>query len=158
MNLRGDDGCERRERNGRDQQVTNLLLHRSSRSPYRRQRGRATTEIAKVSGLVFPITLQYKVTAMLNLLKRPSAFLPIGMSATVLALIAIHIARFGAAHEADEGAEAHLFQLLMPAQLPIVLFFAARWLPIERRPALEVLTLQIASAATVFALVFFLRL
>jgi len=92
------------------------------------------------------------------LLKRPSAYLPLAMSAFVAALILVRLARFGLVRETDEGAEAHLFQILMPAQLPIVAFFAASFLRREPKPALEVLGLQILAAAGVFALVFFLRL
>lgn len=102
-------------------------------------------------------TLQYKVNAMLALLKRPSAYIPLAMSSVVLALILVHVARFGIARQADEGAEAHLFQILMPAQVPIITFFALTWLPRNRRQALEVLGLQGAAALAVFAIVFALR-
>jgi hypothetical protein len=107
---------------------------------------------------VFPLTLRYKVSEMLALLKRPSAFLPPAMSLFVLALIVAHIARFGAVREADEGTEAHLFQILMPAQVPIIAFFAIKWLSRGRRQALEVLALQVGAALAVIALVFFLEL
>jgi hypothetical protein len=95
---------------------------------------------------------------MLALLKRPSAFLPPAMSAFVLALIVMHIARFGAAREADEGTEAHLFQILMPLEVPIIAFFAFTWLPRERMAATLVLLLQLGAAAAVLATVFFLHL
>ena len=94
---------------------------------------------------------------MLALLKRPSAFVPVTCSLLVLATIAAHIARFGAAPQQDEGAAAHLFQLLMPLQVPIIAFFAITWLRRERRPAVEVLALQIALALMPLAIVFFLR-
>lgn len=94
---------------------------------------------------------------MITLLKRPSAFLPLTMSAFVLAMMAAHIARFGIAPQADEGRAAHLFQLLMPAQIPIIAFFAFTWLRRDRTHAIEVLALQIALAAIPFAIVFSLR-
>jgi hypothetical protein len=94
---------------------------------------------------------------MLALLKRPSAFLPLTMSSVVLALIFVHIARFGIAPERDEGTEAHVFQILMPAQIPIVAFFVLKWLPRHRRETLEVLTIQGGAIIAVFSLVFFLR-
>jgi len=53
---------------------------------------------------------------------------------------------FGVARQADEGAAAHLWQLLMAAQLPVVLFSAVRWLPAAPRQALVVLAVQIAAA------------
>ena len=91
------------------------------------------------------------------LLKRPSAFLPLAMSAIVLALILVHVARFGIARQADEGTAAHLFQILMPAQLPIIAFFALTWLPRDQKAALLVLTLQIGAALAVVATVYFLH-
>jgi hypothetical protein len=95
---------------------------------------------------------------MLALLKRPCAFLPLAMSAFLLILFFVHFARFGFVHEADEGTEAHVFQILMPAQVPIIAFFAITWLPRERRAAMVVLMLQIGAAAAVLAPVFFLHL
>ena len=94
---------------------------------------------------------------MLALLKRPSAFLPVAMSSVVLALILAHIARFGIAPEPDEGTAAHLFRILMPAQVPIIAFFAIKWLPRSRTRALEVLALQLGAVAAILAVVFFLR-
>ncbi|MBV9402535.1 MAG: hypothetical protein JO018_02275 [Candidatus Eremiobacteraeota bacterium] len=95
---------------------------------------------------------------MLPLLQRPTAFIPPLISAFLIALITIHVAHFGTAHEADEGTAAHLFQLLMPLQLVIIAVFASVWLPKNRMAALQVLSIQISAAAAVLALVFFLRL
>ncbi len=80
------------------------------------------------------------------MLKRPSAFLPVAMSTAALAIVLGYAAMFGVARQADEGAAAHLWQLLMAAQLPVVLFFAVRWLPAAPRQALAVLAVQIAAA------------
>jgi hypothetical protein len=91
---------------------------------------------------------------MLALLKRPSAFLPLAMSAVVLGFIVSRLALYGTLRELDENAGAHLFQILMPAQLPIIVFFALTWLPRNRRDALPVFGLQCAAAFAVFALVF----
>jgi len=46
-------------------------------------------------------------------MKLPSAFLPLAMSLTALGLVLGHVAIYGVVHEADEGAAAHLWQLLM---------------------------------------------
>jgi MFS superfamily sulfate permease-like transporter len=89
-------------------------------------------------------------------LKRPSAFLPIVMSCAALALVLGHVALYGIVHEADEGTPAHLFQLLMAAQVPVILFFAVRWLPRAPKQALLVLALQAVAALAAFAAVFFL--
>lgn len=100
------------------------------------------------------VTLRYKVCTMLTLLGRPSGFIPVAISAMLLTLIIDRVARFGTLYQPDEGAGAHLFQILMPVQFLIMLFFAIRWLPERRLAALEVLALQIAAAFTVFALVY----
>ena len=48
-----------------------------------------------------------------------------------------HAAIFGIVHEADEGAAAHIFQLLMATQLPLVAFFAIdRGFAVSLRPTL----------------------
>jgi len=94
---------------------------------------------------------------MMPLLKRPSAFLPIAMSSLILALILVHLARLGPAPAADEGTEAHLFQIVMPAQVPIVAFFAMSWVPRSPKAALQVLAMQVGAALVVFATVFLLR-
>ena len=78
------------------------------------------------------------------------------MSVAALALVLVHAARFGVVHEADEGTSAHLFQILMAAQVPIVAFFALKWLPRAPRQALVVLALQAGAALAAFAGVFFL--
>jgi hypothetical protein len=57
-------------------------------------------------------------------MRQPSAFLPLAMSLAALAIVLGHAAVFGIVHEADEGTAAHLFQLLMAAQVPVVAFFA----------------------------------
>jgi len=89
-------------------------------------------------------------------MKHPSAFLPLAMSFAALALVLGHAARFGIVHEADEGTAAHLFQMLMVAQVPVVAFFAIKWLPQTPRQALQVLALQCAAALAAFVAVYFL--
>jgi hypothetical protein len=93
-----------------------------------------------------------------TIMKQPSAFLPVGMSFAALVVVLGHILVFGVAREADEGAAAHIFQLLMAAQAPIVAFFAIKWLSQTPRQALQVLTLQVGAALVALALVFFFNL
>ena len=59
-------------------------------------------------------------------LKQISAWLPIVMSLLALAIVLCHVALFGVAPEADEGTAAHLFQILMVGQVPVMAFFAVR--------------------------------
>jgi hypothetical protein len=93
---------------------------------------------------------------MLSILKKPSAALPVAMSLIALAIVLGHVARYGIVHEADEGAAAHLWQILMAGQLPIIAFFLLKWLPRTPRQALQVLAVQIVAALASFASVFFL--
>jgi len=88
--------------------------------------------------------------------KQPSAWIPVAMSLAALVIVLAHVARFGVVHETDEGAAAHLWQLLMAGQVPIVAFFAFKWLPRTPRQALQVLALQAAAALASFAAVYFL--
>jgi hypothetical protein len=94
----------------------------------------------------------------LSTLKRPSAWLPIAMSLAALAIVAVHIALHGPAREADEGAAAHLWQMLMAGQVPIVAFFAIKWLQRTPRQALVVLAIQAGAALAAMAPVFLLDL
>jgi hypothetical protein len=80
------------------------------------------------------------------------------MSLAALTVVLLHIVMFGTAREADEGTAAHIWQLLMAGQLPLVAFFALKWLPRTPGQALQVLALQIAAALAAVAPVFFLNL
>jgi hypothetical protein len=91
-----------------------------------------------------------------TLLKKPSAALPIAMSLAGLAVVLGHAAIYGTAHEVDEGAAAHIWQILMVAQVPLVGYFAWKWLPKATRQALLVLTLLAGAVLANLAAVFFL--
>jgi hypothetical protein len=80
------------------------------------------------------------------------------MSVAALATVLIHLARFGVTHDPDEGAAAHIWQLLMGGQLPIIAFFAIKWLSQAPREAAAVLALQLAAALAALAPVYFLEL
>ena len=90
--------------------------------------------------------------------KRPSAWLPVLMSVTALAIVLIHIVRFGTAREADEGTSAHLWQILMAGQVPIIAFFAIRWLPLNPKPALLILAIQAIAGIAALGPVYYLGL
>ena len=89
-------------------------------------------------------------------MKQPSAWLPIAMSLAALVLVLGHIARFGIARQADEGTAAHLWQLLMAGQVPVVAFFAVKRLPRAPRQTLQVLALQAGAALAALAPVYWL--
>jgi hypothetical protein len=92
---------------------------------------------------------------------RPSGFVPLAMSCAALYVVLRHLVLYGAGPPVhigrpDEGPEAHIWQILMAGQLPVVLFFAIRWLWSDPRGALPVLGLQalafVGAAAPVFLL------
>jgi hypothetical protein len=91
-------------------------------------------------------------------LKRPGAWIPVAMSLAALVIVIIHIVRFGTAREADEGTAAHLWQILMAGQLPVIAFFAIKWLPKNPKATIGVLVLQAAAGLAALAPVFYFGL
>ena len=89
---------------------------------------------------------------------RTSAFLPIAMSLAALSAVVFHVVVYGKAREADEGAVAHIWQILMAGQMPILVFFVVRWVPRAPRQALCVLAAQAGAVLASMAPVFFLGL
>ena len=68
-------------------------------------------------------------------LTRPGVFVPILMSMIAIAMVAGHALIYGTTSEAEEGTAAHIFQLLIILQIPIIVLFAVKWLPKEPRAA-----------------------
>lgn len=79
------------------------------------------------------------------------------MSFVALAIVFVHIIMSGTAPQADEGTAAHLWQLLMAAQIPVIAFFAIRWLPQSPRAALVVLALQAVAVLAALAPIYLLH-
>ena len=92
----------------------------------------------------------------LSLTRRPSGLVPIAMSLAAVTTILLHIAVSGTAPQPDEGTAAHIWQLLMAGQLPVIAFFAVKWLPKDPRTALRVLALQAGAAFAALAPVYWL--
>jgi hypothetical protein len=99
------------------------------------------------------------MTAMTNPNPARSLFglLPEGMSLMALALVAEAAIEFGDVRQPDEGWQAHLFQLLMVAQLPLIGLFALRYRK-SLGEAAPVLGLQLLLLGAALALVAFLGL
>lgn len=93
-----------------------------------------------------------------DMLKQWSAFIPIAMSLLALTVVLVHIARYGATREPDEGTAAHIWQLLIAAQLPIIAFFAIRWVPRHPKQALVALALQAGALVAALTPVYVLNL
>ena len=88
--------------------------------------------------------------------RQPAAIIPIAMSIAALATVLYHVAMSGIAPQADEGAAAHIWQLLMAGQAPVVAFYAVKWLPRAPRTALLVLAVQAGAALAALAPVYWL--
>ena len=93
-----------------------------------------------------------------KIVKQPSAFLPLAMSLLALAVVLGALAMFGVSHDRDEGAVAHIWQLLMAGQVPLLFFFAVKWLPRAPRETLKVIAVQAMAALAAMAPVYLLHL
>ena len=89
-------------------------------------------------------------------IKQVSALLPLAMSLAALTLVLVHAAIFGVVHQADEGTAAHVWQILMAAQLPIVAYFAFKSMPKQPKQSLQVLALLAGTWLANFAAVYWL--
>ncbi len=85
------------------------------------------------------------------MLKHPTAFLPVAMSLAAFGIVAGFVLQYGTAPQADEGAAVHLWQLLMAGQVPIVAFFAIKWVARSPKQALPVLGLQLVAGLLAIA-------
>ena len=94
-----------------------------------------------------------------QLLRRPTGFVPLLLSASALALLVGYVAIFGADPNptGDEGTAAHLFQLILTVQSFVMVAFGIQWLPRAARSALVVLALQTLAAAVPLTTLFLLE-
>jgi hypothetical protein len=93
-----------------------------------------------------------------RLIRKPTAWLPLALSLGVAAMLLTAFLRHELVPTPDEDSYAHLFQIAMGAQLPIIGWFAIQWVPQAPKPAALVLALQIAAALAVCSPVYFLGL
>jgi hypothetical protein len=93
------------------------------------------------------------------LLRKPSAWLPLLMSAAALLLLIGSLTMNGVPQEVvrDENTPARIFQLLMAGQLPIIIYFGYRYLETHKRAAALILALQLTAAFVAWASVFILE-
>jgi hypothetical protein len=92
------------------------------------------------------------------LVRKPSAIAPIVMSLAALGVVLIAIAIGAAKPEPDENAGAHIWQLLMVGQLPLLAWFALRWLRNDLKAGLSIVGLQIAAFVAALLPVWYLGL
>ena len=88
-------------------------------------------------------------------INRVSAIVPVVMSLLAVALVLVVVTTGWERHLNDEGAAAHIFQLLIVVQVPFILAFLAtadwrRFAAIARPVALQVGSLFLAVGSVVF--------
>jgi hypothetical protein len=111
-----------------------------------------------VTSVTLGVVMNQYPNSIFALSRKPSAFVPMAMSLAALAVVLGRIIMFGVVRDTDEGAIAHIWQLLMAGQLPILAYFVIRWLPRVPRQTLSVLALQIVLVLAAAAPVFLLKL
>jgi hypothetical protein len=97
-------------------------------------------------------------SSVLAMGRRPSAFVPISMSLVALLMVLVMVAVSGVQRGGDEGAAAHIWQILMAGQVPLLAFFLIKWLPRAPKATLSLLALQVLAALAAMAPVYILRL
>ena len=111
--------------------------------------------------------LAYGQTAMsdssgtiLHFARVPSAVIPIALSfaALTVVLVSLAMSNWIVVHESDEGAAAHLWQLCMVIQVPVLLCFALKWIRRSPKQAIFVLAIQLGAALLAMAPVYLLGL
>lgn len=97
---------------------------------------------------------------VLHFARVPSAVIPIALSFAALNIVVVSLAMSNwiVVHESDEGVAAHLWQLCMAVQVPVLLFFALKWVRRSPRKALAVLAVQLGAALLAMAPVYLLGL
>ena len=93
-----------------------------------------------------------------SLVRQPTAFLPLLMSVAALSVVLVTLTFFGIHRQADEGTSAHLWQMLMAGQLPILTFFILRWWRRAPKQTMVVFALQATAFLLSLAPVFLLHL
>ena len=96
----------------------------------------------------------------LHFARVPSAVIPMALSVAALTVVVVNLAMSNCVvvHESDEGAAAHLWQLCLVVQLPVLLFFALKWIRRSPKQALVVLSIQLGAALLAVAPVYLLGL
>lgn len=91
-----------------------------------------------------------------SLLMKPSAFIPLLMSVTALSMVLVHWAIFGIVQETDEGTLAHIFQILIVAQIPVALYFFISWVNKKPKETFLIVVLQVVALLVAIVAVYFL--
>ena len=79
-------------------------------------------------------------------MKHPTTFVPVAMSLAALVVVVGHAAIFGITPPPGSAPLTLIFQLLMTAQLPVVLFLVVPRLRRDPMPTARILAVQAAAA------------
>lgn len=101
-------------------------------------------------------TMQTYRGNVIAMAKHPSGFVPLVLSACAIALLASYIAIYGVGSARpdvdvhDEGSAAHIYQLLIGAQILIIPWFALRWGRRDLRAGTTLVALQVLAIIASF--------
>ena len=92
------------------------------------------------------------------LIKKPSAWIPLALTAVILAMMSVYFLGV-IPHEPtdDEGIMAHAFQLWAVLELLAIMVFTFKWLPRQPYVAWKITALHIVVAVIPFIIVWFLE-
>lgn len=95
---------------------------------------------------------------MNSLIKKPSGWLPIVLTAIILVIMGLYFASaIPPEPTTDEGTMAHTFQIWGALEFFAVVFFAIKWLPHEPREVWKITSLQIVLAIVPVIIVWFVE-
>jgi len=88
------------------------------------------------------------------LIKHPTAWLPMGMSVAILALVLSMVTTLGVMQYSGSGATSQMFQFWIAAESSMIAFFGFKWIPQMPLEAQWVMLGQILFALIPLAIVF----
>lgn len=92
------------------------------------------------------------------LIKKPSAWIPLALSALSFTMIAVHVSVFGITNgSGDEGIVARIFQFIVAIQVLTTLLFAMKWIPQAQSDAIKIFVIQIVAIAVPIILIIVLE-
>ena len=94
----------------------------------------------------------------MDLIKKPSAWMPIAISLFLSISIYVGIFTHSILRQTDEGAGAHIFQLLMCLQTIVIIFFIIKYLIKFPKQTAIIFLIQVLAIILAFSPVYLFRL
>ncbi|MEZ2389069.1 hypothetical protein AB6813_05870 [bacterium RCC_150] len=95
---------------------------------------------------------------MSQIIRHPSAWVPVAMSLAILIMIVATLISSGVSRQPDEGAAAHIFQIWLVVEVLAIAAFAVQWVPRRPKEALIVLAVQVSCALSACAPIWYFGL